>query len=150
MNSTSAENKTFSNSNRVGRTAGLYSIWNSTEPPTEPDCWGYQPFGLRYSRHFHSNRADLRIIVSVCFALARSTKRPKERYQRHQAFLNISRKNFHKLQMIQFGMKYFGLDYYIEVRKKRVCSVERGLGVMQTSTSDKRDIDVNLFTLNKV
>lgn len=52
--------------------------------------------------------------------------------------------------MIQFGMKYFGLDYYIEVRKKRVCSVERGLGVMQTSTSDKRDIDVNLFTLNKV
>ena len=58
----------------------------------------------------------------ILLLLSSSTKRPKERYQRHQAFLNISRKNFHKDQMFQFGIKYFGLDYYVEVRKLKSAS----------------------------
>ncbi|KAL9969467.1 hypothetical protein ACROYT_G021687 [Oculina patagonica] len=48
----------------------------------------------------------------------RSKERPVERYQRHQAYLNIAMKNFRKYQMVEFGLKYFGVDYYCEFIKE--------------------------------
>ncbi|XP_078355535.1 uncharacterized protein LOC144658761 [Oculina patagonica] len=48
----------------------------------------------------------------------RSKERPEERYQRHQAYLNIAMKNFRKYQMVEFGLKYFGVDYYCEFIKE--------------------------------
>lgn len=69
-------------------------------------------------QHYRSvSLFDTHFLVSIkcmCF-FCRSIAIPKDQYQRHQAFLNLSMRLFHKHQMVEFGMKYFGTDSYFEV-----------------------------------
>ena len=48
--------------------------------------------------------------------------------------------------MIQFGMKYFGLDYYIEVRKKKESAQLRGDRVLCKHQRQTNEILMSIFS----
>ena len=67
------------------------------------------------TKHFSTTLSTHYLNANGDFLFFRSITRPKEQHQRHQAFLNFPLQMYRKKQIIDFGTKYFGSDFYFEV-----------------------------------